>query len=52
MDDGREAQLSDARIPGVNRNARCMLEVSIDKAPGIDVITSEMLNPSLAGHVI
>ena len=55
VDDGREAQLSDARILGVNQNARHMLEVSVEdirkavkkikngKAPGVDGITSEML---------
>ena len=55
VDDGREAQLSDARIPGVNQNARHLLEVSVEdvrkavkkikngKAPGVDGITSEML---------
>ena len=55
VDDGREAQLSDARIPGVKQNTRHMLEVSVEdvrkavkkikngKAPGVDGITSEML---------
>ena len=55
VDDGREAQLSGERIPGVNQNARHMLEVSVEdvrkavkkikngKAPGVDGITSEML---------
>ena len=55
VDDRREADLSDARVPGVNVNARDMLEVCANdvrkgvkkikngKAPGIDGITSEML---------
>ena len=55
VDDGREAQVSDARIQGVNRNARHLLEVSIEdvrkavkkikngKVSGIDGITNEML---------
>ena len=55
VDDRREADLSDARVPGVNVNARVMLEVSANdvqkavkeikngKAPGIDGITSKML---------
>ena len=50
-----EAQLSEARSPGVSQNARYLLEVSIEdvrkavkkikngKAPGIDGITSEIL---------
>ena len=55
MDDGREAQLSDAGILGVNRNAKHLLEVSVEdvrkavkkikngKAPGVHRNTSEML---------
>ena len=30
VDDGREAQLSDARIPRVNQSARHVLEVSVE----------------------
>ena len=55
MDDGREAQLSDARIPGVNRIARNLLEISVEdirkevkmiengKAPVMNGVTSKML---------
>ena len=56
VDDGSEAQLSDARIPGVNQDARRVLEISVEdvrkavkkrlgmgKHQGIDGITSEML---------
>ena len=30
VDDGREAQISDARIPGVKQNARLKLKVCVD----------------------
>ena len=62
VDDGREAQLSGERIPGVNQNARHMLEVSVEdvrkvvkkikngKVLGVDGITSAMLK--YAGEVL